>query len=41
MKTDLKKHLRNILLILVILGVTFVVSIFLQDILIVQEHKFS
>lgn len=38
MKTDLKKHIKNTALMIFVLGVTFVVSIFLQNILTVQEH---
>ena len=38
MKLDLKKHLKNILLMLLVLCITFVISIFLQNILTVQEH---
>ena len=38
MKDDLKKHVKNTLLMILILGVTFVISVILQNILTVQEH---
>ena len=38
MKNEALKHVKNALLMLIILGVTFFISIILQDILTVQEH---
>lgn len=38
MKEKILKHIKNILIMLTILGVTFFISVLLQDILTVQEH---